>query len=124
MRRNQNVRIILRQVDFPQLNGTLQHSTRPSQIATTDESLRALPGRQKRGRLRHARHAARNVPEMPVARAYALVCPDPHPPCISPEGPCTVLSCAARRAADTRWVIGGGVGRLPVQVRVAEWQTR
>jgi hypothetical protein len=75
MRSNQYVRIILGQVDFPQLNGALQHSTRPSQIATTDESLRALPGRQKRGRLRHARHAARNVPQKPIPRLYTPLCP-------------------------------------------------
>jgi hypothetical protein len=59
VRRHQNIGIVLRKVDLPQLNGTLKHSPRRSQVATISEGLRALPGRKKRGRLRHARHAAR-----------------------------------------------------------------
>ncbi|GAA3943425.1 hypothetical protein Aau02nite_01520 [Amorphoplanes auranticolor] len=54
----QDVRIILTEIGPPQINGMLEHSTRLAKIARIGEGLRTLPGGEKRGRLRHAGHAA------------------------------------------------------------------
>ena len=56
----ENVGIVLAEIRPAQVDGMLEHSARLTQITGIGEGLRTLPGGEKRGRLRHAGHAARN----------------------------------------------------------------
>ena len=83
LRSAQNIRIIVRKVDLPQLNGTLQQADGPRQITRFGKDQSPLTGRSKRGRLRHARHAARYAgltPGAPTSMSQIVH----RPPCLQP----------------------------------------
>ena len=121
----QNIRIVLTKIGPPQLDGMLKHSARLPQITGIGKGQRTLPDGKKRGRLRHAGHAARYGAETPVragevsryvrargavrgwgrGRVY-----------FSPVRPTGRPIAGANRRSDRL-----GCTHL---VRVAEWQTR
>jgi hypothetical protein len=66
MGRGQHLRIILTQIDPPQLDGVGEQGDSAGPVPGIGKILSPLPGRGERRRLRHARHAARCA--LPSAR--------------------------------------------------------